>query len=156
MRQSIQKSGCAGALPAFNQAVGSHIARVDFKPCAKCEGKPIKGYCRRCKQKYRKYSGTHHRHRAKKLGRICEHGPGCVPPTPFLAERQRWRCPSCGANLKRTGFDLDHVQPYKPKGDGTPAGYHCIENVEILCSKCNKSKNNRDPIEWAQSHGRFF
>ncbi len=133
-----------------------HIARVDFKPCAKCEGKPIKGYCRRCKQKYRKYSGTHHRHRAKKLGRICEHGPGCVPPPPFLAAGQRWRCPSCGANLKRTGFDLDHFQPYKPKGDDTSAGYHCIANVQILCSKCNKSKNNRDPIEWAQSQGRLF
>ena len=79
------------------------VSRADFNPCIKCKGKRIVDFCKLCKRKYRQYSGATHRHRAKILGRICEHGLGCVPNNPTLAERQGWKC-QCGANLKKPGF----------------------------------------------------
>ena len=133
-----------------------HVTRAYFEPCANCLDRRVRDFCRSCKRFYRRYSGTHHRHRAKKLGLICEHGLGCVPPTPILAELQGWKCAFCGADLKRTGFALDHFRPLQPRCNYTPPGLHCITNVQVLCLKCNWRKNSKDPVEWAQEWGRLF
>ena len=48
------------------------------------------------------------------------------------------RCSLCGATKKERPLDVDHIKP-KSKG-----GKNFYENLQVLCSKCNRSKGNKD------------
>lgn len=47
-------------------------------------------------------------------------------------------CASCG----NTGEHIDHIIPV------SRGGRHSIGNLQMLCAKCNLSKNNKLSIEW--------
>ncbi len=52
------------------------------------------------------------------------------------------RCALCGATKKETILDVDHIKP-RSKG-----GTNDIENLQVLCAKCNRSKGNKDDTDF--------
>lgn len=60
--------------------------------------------------------------------------------------------PVCKANLKKTGFHLDHIVPLRPRNGGTPGRYE-DKNAQLTCPKCNLKKHNKSPIQFMQEMG---
>lgn len=60
------------------------------------------------------------------------------------------KCYWCNCNLKNKTTHIDH---YVPLSNG---GTHTTDNLVVSCSKCNLSKNAKDPLEFANSLGRLF
>ena len=52
------------------------------------------------------------------------------------------RCSLCGATKKNRPLDVDHIKP-RSKG-----GKNEYENLQTLCSKCNRSKGNKDDTDF--------
>ncbi len=52
------------------------------------------------------------------------------------------RCALCGATKKERPLDVDHILP-KSKG-----GKNEYENLQVLCSKCNRSQGNKDDTDF--------
>lgn len=52
------------------------------------------------------------------------------------------RCALCGASVKDTPIDIDHIIP-RSKG-----GSNDITNLQALCDKCNRAKRNRDSTDF--------
>lgn len=52
------------------------------------------------------------------------------------------RCALCGATKNETILDVDHIKP-RSKG-----GTNDIENLQVLCAKCNRSKGNKDDTDF--------
>lgn len=63
--------------------------------------------------------------------------------------KQKGRCTACLASIK-SKYEIDHVVPLAKGGDNS------IQNIQLLCPKCNRDKAALDPIEWAQKHGRLI
>lgn len=65
--------------------------------------------------------------------------------------RQQGRCanPSCLASIAGA-FDVDHIEPIIKGGTNWPI------NLQLLCRKCNREKDAKDPYVWAQEVGRLF
>lgn len=51
---------------------------------------------------------------------------------------QNGLCVACTADLKVTGFHIDHITPIS-KG-----GLHCDTNVQLLCPTCNRRKSAKN------------
>jgi 5-methylcytosine-specific restriction endonuclease McrA len=64
-----------------------------------------------------------------------------------LYQSQNGKCVCCGADLKKHGFHLDHIVPLS-KG-----GRHIDSNLQLLTPTCNRSKSDKDPIDFMQSRG---
>lgn len=67
-----------------------------------------------------------------------------------LLIEQRRHCAACNADLNKTGYHVDHIQPLARGGTNWP------DNLQILCPPCNLSKGAKDPAEWAQSRGKLL
>lgn len=52
------------------------------------------------------------------------------------------RCALCGATSRERPLDIDHIIPRSRGGLTTPS------NLQVLCSKCNRSKGNRDSTDF--------
>lgn len=63
---------------------------------------------------------------------------------------QRCRCIACLVDLNEAGYHLDHIYPLALGGE------HADSNIQLLCPTCNRLKNAKDPIEWAQENGRLL
>lgn len=66
-----------------------------------------------------------------------------------LYSYQRGRCAHCGTKLG-DDYHVDHVVPISRGGSNSPG------NLQLLCPTCNKSKGAKDPIVFAQQHGRLL
>lgn len=55
-----------------------------------------------------------------------------------VLKEAKGRCALCGATKDERPLDVDHIKP-KSKGGKT-----VYENLQVLCSKCNRSKRNKD------------
>lgn len=64
-----------------------------------------------------------------------------------LLRLQSHRCAYCKKALGKIRWHIDHITPL------SAGGTNYASNLQILCPKCNCSKNARDPIEFAQSRG---
>lgn len=58
-----------------------------------------------------------------------------------MYEKQRGKCLCCQSSL-RGGYDVDHKTPISKGGSNDPS------NLQLLCPKCNRSKGNKDYLEW--------
>jgi ATP adenylyltransferase len=52
------------------------------------------------------------------------------------------RCALCGATKNDRPLDIDHIKPRSRKGKNEE------ENFQVLCSKCNRSKGNKDETDF--------
>ena len=52
------------------------------------------------------------------------------------------RCALCGITSKDRALDVDHIVPHSKGGPST------FENLQILCSKCNRAKGNRSQTDF--------
>jgi 5-methylcytosine-specific restriction endonuclease McrA len=68
-----------------------------------------------------------------------------------IRNKQNDRCAYCRTKLDGGGH-LDHIQPISPRFTGK-IGSNWPSNLQWLCESCNRSKNDRDPIEFMQSEG---
>ena len=66
-----------------------------------------------------------------------------------IAKSQRWRCIYCPASLRR-GYHADHIMPLALDGSNDKT------NIQLLCSRCNKSKGAKHPILFAMSRGMLL
>ena len=70
-----------------------------------------------------------------------------------LFELQSGKCPYCKAKLcktKRNSFHIDHVIPLSKSGSND------ISNIQLLCPKCNMSKKDKLPEEFAANFNKLF
>jgi 5-methylcytosine-specific restriction endonuclease McrA len=67
-----------------------------------------------------------------------------------LYRTQNSKCAGCGKSLNHK-YEIDHVMPLAldPTGDR-------IENLQLLCRPCNRSKHTKHPDIWAKRLGRLF
>jgi len=60
----------------------------------------------------------------------------------LIRRTQKGRCWYCGADLSKTGENVDHRVPLSRGGSNAP------ENLVIACPTCNVRKSNKLPHEW--------
>lgn len=64
----------------------------------------------------------------------------------FVAQKGKCASPVCRIDIKKS-YHIDHIMPLARGGSNWP------KNLQLLCPRCNIQKNDKHPIEWAQSHG---
>lgn len=67
-----------------------------------------------------------------------------------IFQRQRGKCALCKCSLAAVAKELDHIIPISRGGDNNPG------NLQWLCRPCNRSKSNKDPIEFARERGALL
>lgn len=87
--------------------------------------------------------------RARDARKLNQTGVVSTGITASLFLSQQGQCAFCLTPLG-TGFHLDHIVPL------SRGGLHDDSNLQLLCPPCNMSKGARDPVEFAQAHGRLF
>ena len=64
-----------------------------------------------------------------------------------LFRLQKGKCACCKASLLKKAPHLDHIMPVALDGANTD------DNMQLLCSTCNQSKNAKHPVDFMQSRG---
>lgn len=70
--------------------------------------------------------------------------------TKKLIDLQRGKCAGCKGDLEKLGHHLDHIVPLALGGE------HADQNIQLLCPPCNRLKNAKHPVDWAQENGRLL
>ena len=73
-------------------------------------------------------------------------GTHTVEDIKWLLKKQKYKCIYCKKSLKKK-YHVDHIYPLS-KGGGNDKF-----NLQILCPTCNRRKNAKDPIKFAQENG---
>ncbi len=74
--------------------------------------------------------------------RLTDQGPVPDSLRYLVLSESGGRCALCGATKKETILDVDHIRT-RSKG-----GTNNIENLQVLCAKCNRSKGNKDDTDF--------
>jgi len=100
----------------------------------------IAEYKKRWLEKNRSWSASQKAKRRGATGRFTE---GQIAA---LLEKQRYKCAACRCSIKE-GFHRDHITPI------ALGGTNAIQNIQLLCPPCNRSKGAKDPLDFMQSKG---
>lgn len=84
--------------------------------------------------------------RVRKLANGGSHTPEQIEE---LHAKQRYRCVGCKTSI-RDSYEIDHIIPV------TRGGSNYISNIQLLCVRCNRSKHNKHPDQWAREQGRLL
>jgi 5-methylcytosine-specific restriction endonuclease McrA len=60
---------------------------------------------------------------------------------------QKGKCACCKGDLLKLKIHLDHIMPLSRGGSNTD------NNIQLLCSSCNCSKNAKHPVDFMRSRG---
>lgn len=60
------------------------------------------------------------------------------------------QCACCAIPITIKSRHIDHINPL------ARGGSNAITNIQFLCSRCNKSKGARDPIDFMRANGRLL
>lgn len=67
---------------------------------------------------------------------------------------QKGKCATCKKSIApkqgRRQYHIDHIMPISKGGSNYP------DNLQLLCPRCNLSKNDAHPDEWAKRNGLLF
>lgn len=69
-----------------------------------------------------------------------------------MYDAQNGKCAACKKDFPALGksrFEVDHIIPLKPR-DGSAPGSNGPENLQLLCLRCNRTKHNMMPDQWAE------
>lgn len=66
-----------------------------------------------------------------------------------LMKLQRGKCAICRTSISKR-YELDHIIPIKLGGPSI------IENYQLLCPPCNRSKSCKHPVDFMQSKGMLL
>jgi len=66
-----------------------------------------------------------------------------------ILRQQKGRCAYCGIDIKTT-YTVDHIIALSKGGSNWP------RNIQLACLSCNTSKQDADPIEFAQRLGKLL
>jgi len=66
-----------------------------------------------------------------------------------LLKTQRKKCAVCNKSISK-GYDVDHIVALSNGGSNDKY------NLQLLCTYCNRSKHNKDPIDFMQSRGMLL
>lgn len=58
-------------------------------------------------------------------------------------------CVACGARALETPMDIDHIKPHSLGGTTT------LDNLQLLCYRCNREKRNTDETNFMLYHNRL-
>lgn len=103
----------------------------------------IKAYCQSEKGKARDKNSNHRR-------RVKIKNSDVTNKQLLELEKNAKVCYWCNTTLKNKKVHIDHYQPLSKDGQ------HTLSNLVVSCSKCNLSKNAKDPIEFANSIGKLL
>ncbi len=72
-----------------------------------------------------------------------------------LYERQKHKCAACKVKItnnknNKNKYEVDHVISLVNGGSNDPG------NLQLLCMPCNRKKNAKDDLQWANEHGLLF
>ena len=62
-----------------------------------------------------------------------------------VLKADKQRCALCGITAKDRMLDVDHILPLSRGGKSTE------DNLQVLCSKCNRSKGNKDDTDFREA-----
>ena len=89
-------------------------------------------------------SGHNHFYRSRKRG---AEGRFSAVDIKNIRDAQRNCCGYCQTSFDHRKAHIDHITPLSKGGTNWP------RNLQLLCERCNLTKNNSDPIEYAQRRG---
>ena len=66
-----------------------------------------------------------------------------------IIAKSRGICAACGVTSRTRPLDVDHIVPVNVGGTNDPS------NLQVLCSRCNRQKRDRDKTNFVQWHKRL-
>lgn len=104
-------------------------------------------YLKEWKSKNRERLNAHSRN--YKAKRRSLEGGSCTPEDiQEILKLQKGKCAYCTKKLKK--YHLDHITPLSKSGTNSRS------NIQATCAKCNQTKWNHDPIDFARSLGKLL